>query len=303
MNFSDRLFSAVAAKGTPLCVGFDPHLDLLPPDVLNRPNKTASPLERTAVAVQDFVLTCLEAVQHHVAVIKPQFAFFEQLGPPGMAVLARLCSDARSAGLIVIGDAKRSDIGSTAAAYARAYFEPDQDGASGIEPAIQVDALTINPYLGWDGILPFLKMKPGTGVFILVKTSNASGGDVQDLETPDGSVSEVIAGLVAQWGSDRIGQSGYSDVGAVVGATYPQQAKKLRQIMPNTPFLIPGYGFQGGGASDAVASFDEKGSGGIVNSSRGILFAYRNKENHRNYKQAAEAACLKAVNDLRCALA
>ena len=166
MHFADRLFQSISKKGTPLCVGFDPHLEQLPPDIVAqcRRRNSGSWHSAAADAIQEFLLTILDRIQNHVAVIKPQFAFFEQFGPDGMRVLQRICKDARNAGLIVIGDAKRSDIGSTAQAYARAYLEDPEESNIENSPAIPLDALTINPYLGWEGIKPFLEMKTSTGV-------------------------------------------------------------------------------------------------------------------------------------------
>ncbi|MBN1355383.1 orotidine-5'-phosphate decarboxylase [bacterium] len=310
MHFTDHLFQAIEKKGTPLCVGFDPHPDRIPDDLIRQAGKRSGSGSRgqvLAMAVQEFLLRILERIHPHIAVIKPQFAFFEQLGIEGMNVLGRICSEARSAEIIVIGDAKRGDIGSTAAAYARAYLAPDDRLEQDPSQRIQVDALTVNPYLGWDGISPFLEVNPDAGVFVLVKTSNPSGSQVQDLKTESGTVAEQIAGMVADWGKIRIGACGYSDVGAVVGATYPEQARHLRNIMPQTPFLIPGYGFQGGSAVDALAGFDSRGRGGIINSSRGILFAYQKTRyqsrcGETRFEQAAETACMETIRDIATAL-
>ena len=307
-HFADRLFQAVKSKGTVLCVGLDPHMDLIPEHLFAPYRHMESQGQANALVVHDFIMRILDAVTPMVAVVKPQFAFFERLGAPGMEALRKICGSARERGLIVIADAKRGDIGSTAAAYAQAYLPGAADVPECVPVPIPVDAITINPYLGFDSIQPFLDRSVETGIFVLVKTSNASGVQIQDLVTREGNtISETIAGYVSEWGHGRIGTCGYSDVGAVVGATYPGQARALREIMPHTPFLIPGYGFQGGGAKDAVLTFDSNGLGGVVNSSRQILFAVRSQPycqqfSETQFDEAARIACLHAVNDLNRAM-
>lgn len=302
MEFADRLCDAVDRKQTCLCVGFDPHLALLPPHLLNSAHDSK---DAVANAVETFCMNVLDAIGDLVPAIKPQFAFFERLGSQGLLVLARLCQSARDRGLIVIGDAKRGDIGSTAEAYAEAYVagevlkHPDSE--------FTVDAITLNPYMGFEAIKPFISSTRSTGVFILVKTSNPSGAQVQDIQTRNGTVAECVADLVASWGAERIAGCGYSDIGAVVGAPYPDTAVALRRRMPNTLFLVPGYGFQGAGARDAMVTFDRHGHGGIVNSSRAVLFAWQ-KGTHSQlgemrYVEAARAATLDAIADLRNGLA
>ncbi len=301
MHFADRLFRAVDQKETPLCVGFDPHLALIPAHLLDSIDHHLDPLERYARAVETFCMQILDAVADLVPAVKPQFAFFERLGSPGMRVLARLCAEAVSRDLIVIGDAKRGDIGSTAEAYSEAYLAPPRAGFP--EPDIRVDAITLNPYMGFEAIQPFLCPYRKTGVFVLVKTSNPSGCQIQDIPTHEGTVADSVADLVVNWGSGREGDCGYSDVGAVVGAPYPEAAIGLRRRMPKTIFLIPGYGFQGGGSRDAMITLDQRGHGGIVNSSRAILFAFQ-KGIHAHfgperYAEAARAATIDAITDLR----
>ena len=226
--------------------------------------------------------------------VKVQIAYYEAMGVAGMRAFADTCEAARDAGMIVIADAKRNDIGATAGQYAEAFFGK----------AFYCDMLTVNGYLGTDGIAPFLAKKD-KGIFVLVKTSNPSGGELQDMKLENGlTVYERMAQLTDEWGRDSIGKSGYSDVGAVVGATYPKQAAALRAMLPHTFFLVPGYGAQGGGADGAVAGFDEKGGGGIVNSSRGIICAYK-QEKYKGMKfdEAAYAACVDMREDLTSALA
>jgi orotidine-5'-phosphate decarboxylase len=200
-------------------------------------------------------------------VVKPQSAFYEVCGPPGVEALRKTTERAREMGLICILDAKRNDIASTAAAYAEAYLD---DGP------MACDAITVNPYLGCDGITPFLeKARPrGKGLFALVKTSNKSSAEVQDVRLDSGKLLyEHVGDLVGQWGSDNVGACGYGDVGAVVGATFPEELAVLRRRLPRTWFLIPGYGRQGGAAADVVSGFDTEGLGAVVNSSSGIIFA------------------------------
>jgi len=301
MEFSDRLHKAVERCGTPLCVGFDPHLDLIPPCLVHRYLEEASdPWSGWAEAIETFFLRILERISSLVPAIKPQWAFFEQLGPPGIRVLQRICQEARERGLLVIADAKRSDIGSTAAAYANVFFEGKESLDRKFPPPMLTDAVTLNPYLGSDSINPFIESNIQHGVFILVRTSNPSGDDLQNLPVNNVRLQDKVAEKVNEWGLKRKGKSGWSSVGAVVGATYPEEALHLRQLMPNTPFLIPGFGAQGGNADNAVVALDKNGDGGIVNSSRDIIFSYRRAPYTRqfgedSYDRAAEAACRDAI--------
>jgi orotidine-5'-phosphate decarboxylase len=305
-HFADRLSRAIDAKGTALCVGFDPYIELLPEYILKKYNRICeNPTRAAALSVEEFLLKILEQISPYVAVIKPQFAFFERLGAFGMEALARICKEARARDLIVIGDAKRGDIGSTAEAYAAAYLGVGK--ISEYPPEIRVDALTINPYLGWDSILPFLHPECETGIFILVKTSNPSAGQFQDLEVGESTLAERIAGVIHEEGKCRIGASSYSDMGAVVGAPYPAMAIRLRELMPNTLFLIPGYGFQGATAEDAIVSLDENGQGGIINSSRAVLYSYRSKErkegfSEETFDESAKFAVIRATEELALAI-
>ncbi len=304
MNFSDRLFNATTGKKTPLCVGFDPHLSLLPVELVEKHlSGKATQTEGYLAAVEEFLFEILQEISDHVGVIKPQFAFFERLGPGGLRLLGDICRTARSKGLIVIGDAKRGDIGSTAGAYASAYMPSSEMADSGISSGIEVDAITLNPFMGFDAIKPFIEGRDDRGVFVLVKTSNPSGTEIQNLDTSSGKVFELVAGMVRKWGEDSIADCGYSNVGAVVGATYPEEAVHLRKLMPRTPFLIPGFGFQGGGPEAAVTGLDSDGLGGVINSSRNILFAYRNepycsKYGDEGYAKAAAAAACDATSSL-----
>ena len=290
-NYADRLSAAIKAKSSRVCVGLDPRVDGLPPPL---DEMAHSGPESAAEACRIFCCEIADAVADCAAAVKPQAAFFEALGPAGYQALWDVMAHAGSLGLLVILDAKRSDIGSTAEAYARAYFAPP----TGVPP---VDALTINGYLGSDGIRPFVQAaeKVAGGIYVLAKTSNPSSGELQDL-TLDSSAHGVavyrrMAELIAHWGSAGVGESGYSAVGAVVGATYPEQLAELRAAVPTVPFLVPGYGAQGAGAGQVAGAFDEDGLGAVVNSSRGIILAYRNEPYASQYGPAGYAAAAAAA--------
>lgn len=267
-HFADRLMAAIEAKNSRVCVGIDPVPERIPGH-LQRSN-THGETDRIA-GVREFCMRIVRAVADHCVAVKPNSAFFEALGAGGPELLHDVVCEARHLGLIVIVDAKRADIGSTAEAYARALFTA-RETAAGDRP----DAVTVNPYLGSDGVLPFVRTadETGGGVFVLVKTSNPSAAEIQDLDAGGRPVYRHVAELVRTWGEGRVGRSGYSSVGAVVGATWPAQLAELRAAMPHTPFLVPGYGAQGGGAADVVAAFDDQGLGAIINSSRGVIYAY-----------------------------
>jgi orotidine-5'-phosphate decarboxylase len=292
-HFADRLCDAVRRKNSRLCVGLDPRLDLLPPDL---PGSGSDPIRR----VESFCFNICLATAPYAAAVKPQSAYFEALGAEGVACLEKVMCFARELGLLVILDAKRNDIGSTAEAYAEAYLAPRASGPCGhVSPA---DAITVNAYLGFDGVEPFLNkaQEHGSGLFILVKTSNAGSGQLQDLRLHSGeTVYEHMGNLVAQWGQGLVGASGYSSVGAVVGATYPSQLEELRARLPQVPFLVPGFGHQGASANDVAVAFDDEGLGAIVNSARGIIYAYRKREG--SFTEAAAAAAQEARDDLNAA--
>ncbi|MBI2478460.1 MAG: orotidine-5'-phosphate decarboxylase, partial [Planctomycetia bacterium] len=258
-----------------------------------------NPIE-VAGAFQTFCKGVIDVVAPLVSVVKPQAAFFEQVGVPGMAALAETISYAREKGLLVILDGKRNDIGSTAAAYADAYLGSPEISAWG------ADALTVSPYLGEDSLTPFVEVaeQRGAGVFVLVKTSNPGGGMFQDIRDRDGAVYEHVARQVESLNAASVGVSGYGAVGAVVGATYPEQLSELRSVMPHAWFLVPGYGAQGGTAADVAGAFDANGLGAIVNNSRGIIFAhakapYRERFGDGKWQQAVEAATLDMIECMR----
>ena len=271
-NFGDRLVSAVRKAGNPVLVGIDPRPENLPRGFLDRfpdePDGVASAFERFGVGV-------VEAVAGIVPAVKLQAAFFERFGPEGMRAMASTIAEARRRGLLVILDGKRNDIGSTAEAYAAACF-----GGDGREPAWHVDAATINPYLGVDGVEPFVRAasKSGGGLFVLVRTSNPSAGDFQDVDSGGKPLYRHVADRLTEWARPHLGRNGYGLLGAVAGATYPDQLAELRAAMPGVTLLVPGFGAQGGTAADVAAAFDADGLGAIINSSRGIAFAYERPE-------------------------
>ncbi len=302
-NFADRLNEAVKSKGSPICVGLDPRFNQIPTHIIEAAaNEFKDPFMAAAAAIIDFNKGIIDAVHDLVPCIKPQIAFYEIFGAPGIQAFKETIDYAQKKGLLVIADVKRNDIGSTAKAYADAYIGMvDVYGES--RPVFDADAITVTPYLGYDGIKPFIEncKEFNKGIFILVKTSNPSSGDLQDLKMDDGnSVYEVLGNFVESWGADEIGESGYNFIGAVVGATYPDQAKKLRKIMPNSIFLVPGYGAQGGSAEDVRACFNHDGLGALISSSRGITFAYENSDefNEKDYDKAARAAVEVMKEDL-----
>jgi orotidine-5'-phosphate decarboxylase len=257
-------------------------------------------LEEAAAGVEQFCRKVVDVVAPIVPAVKPQAAFFEILGPSGMQAYAAVVDHARRAGLVVIGDAKRNDIGSTAEAYATAFLGAVDLGGTVHRP-FPVDALTVNGYFGTDGIRPFLNAagENGTGLFVLLKTSNPSAGEIQDLEAGGEKVYEHMAGRIASWGADLMGERGYSAVGAVVGATYPRIGAALRERLPSTLFLVPGFGAQGGKADDLKPLFDRNGLGAVVNSSRGVLFAHTQEAykeyGEKNWPGAVEAAAKDAA--------
>ncbi len=297
MHFADRLFEAVQSKGTPVCVGVDPRPELLPSGFLTVGEADA---KQTASAIGRFSTELVELVASMVPVVKFQAAFFERLGVDGCAALHNAAERAVDLGLIVIIDGKRNDIGSTAEAYADAYLGMEVRKNPRQKPPWPGHALTINPYLGSDGIQPFLKagLKAGKGAFCLVRTSNPSAKDFQDLHSDGIPIYQHVARRVRDWGEPLLGESGYSLLGAVVGATYPTELAQLRDVMPRVPFLVPGYGAQGGSAADVSAAFDGKGLGAIVNNSRGILSAHMRTDLAEKYQHDWKSAIVHAVREM-----
>jgi orotidine-5'-phosphate decarboxylase len=271
MEFADRLTEVSRSKKSCAILGVDPQLDT-----------AATPGVPKGYTLTKFCCEIIEACEKSIVAVKPQLAFFEARGIEGMRALAEVLRFARGRGLITIADAKRGDIGSTSAAYAEAFLGDGDFSA---------DAITINPYLGADAIMPFVnRIRAGRGVLVLVKTSNPSSGEFQDLEASGKPLWEAIAGRVRGWGDDYIGSNGLSSIGAVVGATYPKHLKRARELMPNAIILVPGYGTQGGTAEDAVMAARADGSGIIVNSSRGLMYAYLKQQGVTPGTAAATAA-------------
>ena len=301
-NYATRLHDAVIAKRTPALVGLDPRLDQLPAGVLERARqRNSDEAEIAAAAFEEFCFRLIDIVAPLVPAVKPQAAFFEELGPAGSRTLAHVLRRAREAGLIVICDAKRGDIGSTAEAYARGYLAgADPDAAPWAS-----DALTVNPYMGPDTLEPFVRVaqERGAGLYVLVRTSNPGAGVLQDRESSGETLYRRVAGLVEELAVRTIDDGDYGLVGAVVGATYPRELAELREAMPHTPLLVPGYGSQGAGAADVAGAFDAQGLGALVNSSRGINFAYDRspyKETFgpQQWEAAVEAATKQMIRDL-----
>ena len=294
-HFADRLAGEVRRCGNPVLVGIDPRAELLPEGLLAESD--LGDCQKVAAAYERFSRGVIDVVASLVAAVKPQAAFFEQLGPAGMSALGEVIRYARQKNLIVIFDGKRNDIGSTATAYAKGYLGPSS--------AWQADALTVSPYLGDDSLAPFIEVadETGAGVFVLVKTSNPGGGMFQDKQADGRPLYRYVADYVEQQAQRTAGACGYGCVGAVVGATYPEQLVELREAMPHTWFLVPGFGSQGGTASDVAGAFDSDGLGAIVNNSRGIIFAHRRepyaqKFSDARWQEAVEAATMDMIGQL-----
>ena len=299
-QFADRLSAAVRRTRSAVCVGLDPRPAQLPAGMLS--DDAARDPQQAAAACGRFCREVVDAVADLVPIVKPQAAFFEQFGPAGMQELAAVVEHASRAGLLVIMDAKRNDIGSTAEAYADGYL-----GSAGQSPW-GADALTISPYLGSDSLTPFVDVAAsrGAGLFVLVKTSNPGGGQFQDLVADGKPLYEHVAEFVEQLAGQTCGSCGYGAVGAVVGATYPEQLASLRKLMPRTWLLVPGYGSQGAGAADVAGGFDEQGLGAVVNNSRALIFAqarqpYADKFGASRWQEAVAAATRDMNDELRAA--
>ena len=290
-HFGDALAEAVRAKGSAVCVGLDPRWRSLPESI--RGDTQPRDWEKVASATEKFCCEVIDAVEDLVPIVKPQAAFFEQLGPHGMTCMARVLRHARSRELLVLLDAKRGDIGTTAEAYAEAYLGEDSPWAA--------DALTVNPYLGADTLEPFVSQaqRTASGIFVLVKTSNPGSRYLQDLPFGRGRVYDMVAETVQTYAAATRGSSGYGIVGAVTGATYPEELGELRGKMPSAWLLIPGYGAQGAGAAEVRGGFDSRGLGAIVNSSRGIIFAY---ENSKSEEKRWQDSVRRAADEMRAQL-
>ncbi len=303
----NKLVEKIKKTEAPIVVGLDPMLSYIPDFIKEKAYKEyGETLDGAAEAVWEYNKGIIDAVYDLVPAVKPQIAMYEQFGLPGLGAFKRTVDYCKEKGLVVIGDIKRGDIGSTSAAYAVGHIGRVEVGSSSYSP-FDEDFITVNPYLGSDGINPFIDVcrKENKGMFILVKTSNPSSGEFQDRLIDGRPLYEHVAEKVNEWGSSLMGDS-YSYVGAVVGATYPEMGKLLRKLMPKSYILVPGYGAQGGCGKDLAGFFNEDGLGAIVNSSRGIIAAYKQEAysmyGDTGYADASRAAVLAMKEDLKQAI-
>ncbi len=298
----DRLIKRIQETSNPSVVGLDPKLDYVPTFIKEKHfAEDGMTLHAAANAIREFNFALIDALCDIVPAVKPQAAYYEMYGYEGVRVLAETIAYAKSKNMFVITDGKRNDIGATMEAYATAHLGSVIVGTETIEP-FGADALTVNGYLGTDGIRPLLRIcaERDKGIFVLVKTSNPSSGELQDQKIGENTIYDVMGDMCESWGADQIGETGYSAVGAVVGATYPEQLRELRSRLPHTFFLVPGYGAQGGGAVGVAAAFDKNGLGAIVNSSRGIMCAYQKETNcpDADFAGAARREAIRMREDL-----
>ncbi len=305
----DKLIDRIKKTNAPIVVGLDPMMKFVPEHIREAAFKEyGETLEGAAEAIWQYNKGIIDAVYDLIPAVKPQIAMYEQFGIPGLSVFRRTVKYCKEKGLVVIGDVKRGDIGSTSEAYAAAHLGRVQVGGS-VLSVFDEDFATVNPYLGSDGIKPFLKVckEEKKGIFVLVKTSNPSSGELQDKPVDKKPVYELVGEQVAAWGEECMGSGSYSYVGAVVGATYPEQGKIMRKVMPKAFILVPGYGAQGGTGADLVHFFNEDGLGAIVNSSRGIIAAYQQDKyagyGQQGYADAARAAVIAMREDINTSLA
>ena len=305
-NAIDILIDKIKETNNPTVMGLDPRYDMLPECVRN---KYDASLDGACEAILEYNKALIDATCDIVPAVKPQVAFYEMFGIEGMRVFNETCKYAKEKGMVVIADCKRGDIGSTAQGYSNAFLGKTPIGENEVD-IFNVDFVTVNPYMGTDCVKPFVDdcKKYNKGIFVLVKTSNKSSGELQDLVLENGKkIYETVAELVNEWGKDLVGEYGYSSVSSVVGATYPEQLEELRKIMPTSYFLIPGYGAQGGKASDIALGFDNNGLGGIVNASRSLMCAYKSdlwkdKFAEQDYAQATRAEALRMRDELNSAI-
>ena len=303
----NKLISNIRKTNAPIVVGLDPMLNYIPEHIQKKAfAEFGETLEGAAEAIWQFNKEIVDKTYDLIPAVKPQIAMYEQFGIPGLVAFKKTVDYCKAKGLVVIGDIKRGDIGSTSSAYAVGHIGKVQVGSKTYAP-FDEDFVTVNPYLGSDGVNPFIDVckEEKKGLFILVKTSNPSSGEFQDQMIDGRPLYELVGEKVAQWGEDCMGDE-YSYIGAVVGATYPEMGKVLRKVMPKSYILVPGYGAQGGKGKDLVHFFNEDGLGAIVNSSRGIIAAYK-QEKYANYGEeafadASRAAVEDMVADIRGAL-
>ena len=303
----NQLVANIKKTGAPIVVGLDPMLNYIPEQIQEAAFKEfGETLEGAAEAIWQYNKGIVDATYDLIPAVKPQIAMYEQFGLPGLAAFKKTVDYCKEKGLVVIGDIKRGDIGSTSAAYAVGHIGKVKVGSKTYAP-FDEDFVTVNPYLGSDGVNPFLDVckEEKKGIFVLVKTSNPSSGEFQDQKIDGRPLYELVGEKVAAWGSEVMGDE-YSYVGAVVGATYPEMGKVLRKVMPKAYILVPGYGAQGGKGKDLVHFFNEDGLGAIVNSSRGIIAAYKQEQYAKfgaeNFGDASRAAVETMIADIKGAL-
>lgn len=304
----DKLIQNITEKDAPVVVGLDPMLSYVPEHIMSAAfEEYGETLKGAAEAVWEFNKGIIDATCDLIPAVKPQIAMYEQFGIEGLTAFHRTCEYAKSRGLVVIGDIKRGDIGSTSTAYAVGHLGEVSVGSKKYT-CFDEDFVTVNPYLGTDGVKPFVEVckEYNKGIFVLVKTSNPSSGEFQDRQVDGKPLYELVAQKVVEWGEQCMG-SEYSNVGCVVGATYPEMGKTLRRLMPKTYILVPGYGAQGGKAEDLVHYFNADGLGAIVNSSRGIIAAYKQEKYAKFggacYADASRQAVLDMIEDINGARA
>ena len=302
-----QLIEKIKKTNAPICVGLDPMLSYVPEHVVKKSLDTCGEtLEGAADAIWQFNKEIVDATCDLIPSVKPQIAMYEQFGLPGLAAYDKTVKYCQEKGLIVIGDVKRGDIGSTSAAYATGHLGTVQVGSQTLS-GFNTEYITVNPYLGTDGVKPFVDVcnQCDRGIFVLVKTSNPSSGEFQDRLIDGRPLYELVAEKVVEWG-DASMDGAYSNVGAVVGATYPEMSKVLRKLMPRTYFLVPGYGAQGGTAEDLKYCFNEDGLGAVVNSSRGIIAAYKKdayaKFGPEHFGEASRQAVIDMIADINSVL-
>lgn len=302
-----QLIEKIKKTKAPVCVGLDPMLNYIPEHILKKSyNEFGETLEGAADAIWQFNKEIVDHTYDLIPSVKPQIAMYEQFGIEGLKSYQKTVDYCQEKGLLVIGDAKRGDIGSTSAAYATGHLGKVQVGGKTYS-GFHTDFLTVNPYLGTDGVKPFVDVcnSEDKGLFVLVKTSNPSSGEFQDRLIDGRPLYELVAEKVVEWG-DTCMDGDYSNVGAVVGATYPEMSKVLRKLMPRTYFLVPGYGAQGGTAADLAHCFNEDGLGAVVNSSRGIIAAYRQEKYKQfgpeHFAEASRQAVIDMVADINSVL-
>lgn len=303
----NKLVAGIKKTGAPIVVGLDPTMALIPSHIMNKAiAEHGESLEAAGAAIWEYNKGLIDAIYEYIPAVKPQIAMYEQFGLPGLVAFDKTVRYCREKGLVVIGDIKRGDIGSTSTAYAIGHLGSVKIGNT-VCRGFDEDFATVNPYLGSDGVKPFIDVckQEKKGIFVLVKTSNPSSGEFQDQLVGDKKLFELVGEKVNEWAMDCMGDE-YSYVGAVVGATYPEEGKLMRQVMPKSFILVPGYGAQGGKGKDLVHFFNEDGLGAIVNSSRGIIGAYKQEQyasyGEEGYAEAALAAVKAMKEDIASAL-